>query len=209
MILFRYLSIDSMKGIIADSFRTDTKSCVSTCCICMFIALVVLTGCSKKSEYQEMEARELAKGIRRDSLFLGLKFGMTAKEFFAHCWQLNKQGLVMEGASNTTVLYKTHELKQPASMNFYPQFKNDKINKMPVTFSYDAWAPWNKHLFADSLQLDVLALFKKWYGEGFIAVHYPEKGTVYVKVDGNRRISIFKEGDMHVKALFTDLLAKE
>src|SRR3954468_23057067 len=114
MILFRYLSIDSMRGIIADSFCRDTKSGVSgaSTCVWVFLALVVLTGCSKKSEYQEMEARELAKGIRRDSLFLGLKFGMTAKEFFAHCWQLNKQGLVMEGASNTTVLYKTHELKQ-------------------------------------------------------------------------------------------------
>ena len=29
---------------------------------------------------------------------------------------------------------------------------------------YNAWAPWNKNLFADTLQTDVVELYKKWYG---------------------------------------------
>ena len=34
-------------------------------------------------------------------------------------------------------------------------------------------------------------------------------GTAYVKIDGNRRISIFKEDDLHVWAVFTDMSVKK
>ncbi|SDL49065.1 hypothetical protein SAMN05421823_106160 [Catalinimonas alkaloidigena] len=166
------------------------------------------SGCSAKSEYQELVDSELQRGVRYDSLFLGLTFGMTSQEFFDQCWDLNRQGRVMEGASNTTVLYRMAELPHPASMNFYPEFQQNRIVQMPVTFAYDAWAPWNKHLFADSLQLDVLALFKQWYGDGFIKVTHSTKGDAYVKVDGNRRITLYTDADdMQVHALFTDLTA--
>jgi hypothetical protein len=167
-----------------------------------------LPACSKQSEYQEIVRKELAKGVRQDSLFLGLQFGMTSKAFFAHCWEYNKRGIFTDGSANTTVLYQMHELKHPASMDFYPLFKDDRIYQMPVVIRYDAWAPWNKHLFSDSLQADVLGLFEQWYGKGFIEVNHSKKGKAFVKVDGNRRISITKDGDMRVRVIFTDLLAE-
>ncbi len=34
-------------------------------------------------------------------------------------------------------------------------------------------------------------------------------GTAFVKVDGNRRISIFKENELYVWAVFTDLSGKK
>ena len=121
--------------------------------------------------------------------------------------RLNKKGLLTDGNGNTAVLYKLDkELSHPASMNFYPDFHENRIYKMKTDFSYDAWAPWNKHLFADSLQLDVLKLYKKWYGaNNFVQITDSIKGTIFVKVDGNRRIIIGKYDDSHVKVNYTDL----
>jgi len=81
---------------------------------------------------------------------------------------------------------------------------------MRVIFSYDAFAPWNRRLFADSLQLDVLNLLKKWYKDrDFISISDDTKGTIFVQVDGNRRIIIGKYDDAHVKVDYTDLLVDE
>ncbi len=170
-----------------------------------FSSLMFFWGCSETSEYKRMEKRELASGERNDSLFLGVYFGMTSKKFYAHCWEMNKKELIKEGLNNSSVEYIPRELKAPGKMYFYPKFWEDKIYEMPVSFSYDAWAPWNKELFADSLQLDVRQMFESWYGKGFIEIKHPVRGSVFVKMDGNRRISIWKEDDRVVRASFTDV----
>ncbi|RMD98128.1 MAG: hypothetical protein D6816_16630, partial [Bacteroidetes bacterium] len=60
-------------------------------------------------------------------------------------------------------------------------------------------------LWADSLVLKVKDLMEKWYGPGFIEMKHPEKGTRYVKVDGNRRIILWAVDEQYVKALYSDL----
>jgi hypothetical protein len=82
-----------------------------------------------------------------------------------------------------------------------------RIYEMPVKFKYIGWAPWNKNLTSDNLQHNLVKWYEKTYGRGFIEVRHPLHGTAFVKVDGNRRISIFKENDLYVWAVFTDLLA--
>jgi hypothetical protein len=157
-----------------------------------------------------MVERELAKGNRQDSLFLGIRFGMTQKEFYGHCWELNHKELIKEGPQNLTVEYKMREeLSKPAVMNFYPEFHEDKIYQMPISITYEAWAPWNKNLFSDSLQVDVLRFFEKQYGKGFIKIEHPQRGIAYVKMDSNRRISIYKKNDSDVSVLFTDMLIEQ
>jgi hypothetical protein len=174
------------------------------------LLLLILGSCSKKAKYENWVERELASGVRQDSLFLGLTLGMTSKNFYAQCWELNKQGLIRQGTGNTSVEYRLEdELKHPATMNFYPNFHGDIIHEMPVRFKYDAWAPWNKELQADSLQLDVLQLMQEWYGEEFMDVTHPIHGTAYVRIDGNRRISIFKENESNVMVMFTDLTIEQ
>ncbi|MGD1893217.1 MAG: hypothetical protein ACFB15_21840 [Cyclobacteriaceae bacterium] len=176
----------------------------------IIMVLLMLVSCSKKAEYENWVDQELSSGVRKDSLFLGLELGMTSKNFYAHCWELNKQGLIRQGLENTSVEYKLDdELKHPATMNFYPNFHSDKIHEMPVTFKYTAWAPWNEQLQAGSLQLDVLQLMQKWYGEKFMDVSHPIHGTAYVRIDGNRRISIFKKNESDVMVMFTDLTVEK
>jgi len=61
---------------------------------------IFITACQSHEYYDKLEA-ELASGHRYDSLFLDISFGMTQKEFYAHCWELNKQGLISHGEKNT------------------------------------------------------------------------------------------------------------
>lgn len=154
-----------------------------------------------------MVKREQAKGVRYDSLFFGMRLGMQSQEFYSHCWDLNRQGLIMQGNSNTTVYYKVRDFKYPAGMDFYPTFYEDRIYEMPVTFTYDGWSPWIKGQRADSLKVEVLGLMEKWFGAGFIEIENPNLngGNAYVKVDGNRRISIYNLDDTKVFVDFVDL----
>ena len=170
---------------------------------------MMMTAC-RESEYERVLERELASNVRQDSLFLGIKLGMTSKEFYTHCWKINKQGLIRQGNSNTSVLYEMpNQLKFPAEMNFYPTFYEDRIYEMPVTFSYVNWAPWNKPTRADSLQVEVLDLMQKWYGEDFIEIPGENGKVAYVRIDGNRRISVSVLNERQVSVLFTDMLLNE
>lgn len=180
----------------------------------ILLSVVTITNCTSNNfqNYETLMAKEPASGKRADSLFLGIYFGMTPKQFYLHCWQLNKEG-ILTGDNTNAVLYhlQNGELNHDATMNFYPAFQNNRIYKMAATFNYDGWAPWNKNLMADSLQQSVIKLFKKWYpgGNPFLEINDNERGTIYVKVDGNRRITVGKYDDMKVKVDYTDLLTEQ
>jgi hypothetical protein len=166
-----------------------------------------LSGCYQ-SEYQKILKRELARNVRYDSLFLGLGFGMEAKQFYTHCWELNKKGLIMQGPSNLFVQYELHspDVKSKTYMWFYPDFSDNKISKMRVEFSYEAYAPWNAELANDKLLEDIKNLFEKWYGGTFIKeTNKAGDKTVWVKVDGNRRIRLFIKNVSTVAGDFSDM----
>lgn len=185
--------------------------------ILFYLLLFIITqsACedSDLRTYKKLVEKERSSGKRVDSLFFGIHFGMSSKEFYARCWELNKKGMLTDGLNNMAALYKlnNNELRHDGSMNFYPEFYENRIIKMPVTFQYDAWAPWNKNLFADSLKDDVLNLYKKWYpgGNPFIKMDDEKRGTIYIKVDGNRRITIGRYNDLQVKVDYTDLSVNE
>lgn len=173
-----------------------------------FIMLVIFIGCTPRERYNRWVRNELAGGKHEDSLFLGLRLGMTDKEFYGHCWELNKQGLIRQGEGNTTVLYKIDSFHYNAEMNFYPSFYEGRIWQMPVKYEYAAWAPWNTKLFADSLQLELVRNFRRWYGMDFLKVRHPIRGMAYINISGNRRTTIYKKDDHYVVVLFTDLLTE-
>lgn len=176
----------------------------------VLITAYIISSCSPKSKYDRMLERELESGVRYDSLFMGLYLGMPEKEFYTQCWKLNSKGLIRQGTRNMSVEYQLKdELNYPGTMDFYPEFINGKIFEMPVRFLYNGWAPWNKKLCSDSLQVQVLKFMKKSYGEDFMEVSHPKRGIAYVKINGNRRISIFKENEMYVWVVFTDMIVQK
>jgi hypothetical protein len=167
--------------------------------------LILLFSC--KSEYEKIESRELATGKVVNELFLGLELGMTKKEFFETCWDLNKKGILSNGPTELSVQYRpTMPSGLPVQMRFYPKFEEDKIYLMPIEFSYEGWAPWNEDLSAENLRDDVVKLFEEWMGPGFFEVTNEDKTQiVWVKIDGNRRIRIFKKHISAVRVEIVDL----
>ena len=170
------------------------------------LLLATFLAC-QKSEYHQLVKRELASGERHDTLFLNMTFGMSRDSFFAHCFKLNRQGLVHQGMKNNSVEYPLQDTlpKGVARLNFYPEFHDGKLYRMPVSFRYDAWAPWKTDMQVDSMLPDVLALLEEWHGGEFIPFGTPETGRGWVKVDGNRRILVTKEDIQRVKFTYQDL----
>lgn len=170
------------------------------------LALSIFVAC--KSDYEKMVARELKSGVRHDSIFFGLYFGMSSSEFYKHCFELNHQGLVTNGPENNTVLYTFNNYRDQLDMNFYPAFENDRIYRMGVVFNYRGWAPWNKNLYSDKLVPDVLDILEKWYGKGFIEIKAPDGKPAWVVVNGNRQILVLLQNERSVRVEITDLTVK-
>jgi hypothetical protein len=170
-------------------------------------ALLLLSSTSCQSEYEKMESRELKSGKVANEIFLGLELGMPQKAFYETCWELNKKGILSNGPSELSVEYTAKMSSgNAAKMRFYPKFEDQKIYMMPVEFTYEGWAIWNEDLAAEKLREDVIKLFEEWYGPGFIEVTNEDKSQiVFVKVDGNRRIRIFKKQISIVRAEIVDL----
>jgi hypothetical protein len=173
----------------------------------LFALGLVLLLSSCKSEYEKVESRELASGKSVNELFLGLELGMEKKKFYETCWDLNKEGVLSNGPGELSIEYSVDlPSGNPAKMRFYPKFEDEKIYMMPVEFTYEGWALWNEELTVENLREDVVGLFKEWYGPDFFEVANEDKSLIaFVKIDGNRRIRIFKKHVSIVRAEIVDL----
>ena len=87
----------------------------------LIAALISFSACSGlgSGEYDRLVKKELAKGTRSDSLFMGIYLGMPSQAFYAHCWDLNKKRVFTNGRHHTSVLYKRgKDLKNNYHINF-------------------------------------------------------------------------------------------
>jgi len=175
-------------------------------------------NCSDKPEqvYRRLEKKEMMSGVRYDSLFKGLYLGMPYTDFREHCMQMHIRREFREGGlkSGAWLEYKLkEEMKYPAAINFFPEFENQVISKMHAAIYYDSHVSFSEKPFAkDSLLHDVLNLMKTWYGDGFIKIDSPDslRDDIHVKVNGNRRITVYTDdSDYLINIWFVDLLAKE
>ena len=170
------------------------------------LSLLVFLGCNPEKKLERIIERELATGIRNDSLFLGLEFGITMDDFFDQCRKLNKQGLVTEGSKNMSVEYVFKDsLDRPVAFNFYADREADgPIHRYYTSFYYYAFA-LNRHLYADRLFEMLPAILMDWYGgnEPFKVVR---DGKEYIyKIDGNRMIELAIYDLSMVTATYYDL----
>lgn len=172
----------------------------SVCYIIFCFSLsFVLLGCNQSNEakYKHFEKMELAKGMRYDSLFKGLYLKMPFKEFRTYSFDMNIKGKFKQGGQKSPnwVQSELNEMSYPATLTFYPQFKKDSINEMNAAIYYEN-ATFNDGIFeSDSLMLDVLNLLDTWYGGKTFKIKSPNfyKEDVYVKVNGNRRITVYPD----------------
>ncbi|WP_209402319.1 hypothetical protein [Pseudozobellia sp. WGM2] len=182
--------------------------------ILVIFAFLIASCSSSVSQYQELVDKEMASEKRYDSILFGMKFGQTKKQFFERCWKLNKKGVIKQGPNNKFVEYrlplkKDQNLKDAIIMLFYGIFdRNNTMTGMDLQFSYNAWSLWNENLQSSELVPSVKDSLMKWYpGNDFKLLKMPkDTNSVFVKVDGNRRILIKPIDDPRiVKARIDDL----
>ncbi|MBO0323733.1 hypothetical protein J0X14_15595 [Muricauda sp. CAU 1633] len=162
----------------------------------IFIGMVCLASCKKSDaeRYVAFEKEQLQKGVVQDSLFLGLYFGMSKKEFREYCFEKNIQKQFWQGGRKNTawVESKIEGMEYPAAINFYPSFTNDTITEMNASIYYNGATYKDGTFESDSLLLDVLQLMDHWYGGKTFKVKSPVfyKNDVHVHLKGNCRITI-------------------
>jgi hypothetical protein len=171
---------------------------------------ILLTGCMQ-SDYTKLVKSELAKGIRKDSVLLGIHFKDTRNEFYGKCFDLNKQHLITEG-EGFSVQYLfvdslSHDQPTPMRLLFVPAFDdNEMLSNMDMKFNYVNWAPWDKHHQSDSLQLKVMDILMRWYGGNKFIVVDIKGNKIPIKLDGNRRLMIYKNDAQSVVVRVQDIL---
>lgn len=179
------------------------------------IVTFVFIGC--KSEYQRAIEKGLSTGIVHEDLILDMKVGWTRKEFYAHCWDLNKEEKISQGSGNKYARYyvkpgEYHGVTEEIDLLFYGIFDREEIMVgMDMKMSYVKWAPWNENLQSDKL----LEKMKQYYvhtygGSEFITINTGKEDLVAcVKVDDNRQILMYPTSDKDIAIKIEDLRFKK
>ncbi len=165
-----------------------------------------LTACDPANKLETAINQELESGIKNDSLFMGIHFGWTQKEFYDHCWKMNKQGIFANGSQGASVLYAFKDDEgYNVDFNFFPEYDDGRAYRYNASFGYNAWSPWNKQLQSDDLLKKLSGILLKWYGGNDLFKVTENKITTFYKIDGNRQIALRIKDDRLVVATFIDL----
>jgi hypothetical protein len=168
-------------------------------------------ACCVQSDYTRLVKAELAKGVRCDSVLLGIKLGDSLTEFRDKCFALNKEHITTEGPGYFVQYFFSDSSSKDKSptirLLFQPGYdKANRISDIEMKFSYMGWAPWNRQYYSDSLKLRLIKMLERWYrGNKFVIAHV-RKEDIPVKVDGNRRILVFEEVPQTVVVRVEDML---
>lgn len=184
-------------------------------CFFFLAAVVLMASCSasetNEKKYLEREKAELASGVRYDSLFENIYLDMDHDAFRELSLRKHVAKRFREGGlkSGSWVEFSIPEgMKYPAAMNFYPGFQDSRISEVNAAVYYQSDVKFETPFDADEFFKDVIGLMEKWYGQGFMEIEDPEKSkqSVWVKVDGNRRITVYRdENPTLVNVWFVDM----
>jgi hypothetical protein len=170
---------------------------------------LVLVGC--QSDYTRTVKEELAKGVRQDSLLLGVKFGDDREDFYGRCYDLNRAKIIDQGVGFSAKYIINDSMTQTPprdiALLFYPKFDSSNIiNGLDMEFRYPGWNSGIRNTQSDSLMTHVQKILLKWYkGNDFVIAKIDGKDTP-VKVDGNRRMMMKIEDEQRVLVHIRDLL---
>ena len=176
-----------------------------------FLIVIIFTMLSCESDYSKLVKRELATGVKNDSLFFGMRFNDTRQEFFGICQELNSKKLITHGPQNRFAAYtmKPNNVDESSiQMLFYGIFdKESNMTGVNMRFSYNGWFPNNKKYYADKLIPQLKDTLQKWFpGNDFLKVDLKELNKeTFIKIDGNRQIKMYVLDDKEVAVRIEDL----
>jgi len=163
-----------------------------------------LLGCAHQTEYESMVQQGLNSDREINDIFLGYEFGMTREEFLQSSWEMNQQQVITGGVK---IEYLIEDLKSTVKLEFYPEFENGVISKMPVSASYISWSPWNEQYNANELLKDLKTYYEDLYSTTFKQVDVPgiADDVPWVSIEGNREIRMYKKSVNTIHVEFIDL----
>jgi len=187
----------------------------------IIFCLLILTpflACEVESEYSKLLKKELKSGKSFNDLVLGLKIGQTKDDFYEICADLNKKKLITSGARNLYpeyILYPKDSVEngKKIRMSFMGIFDDDRIMKgMDIRFNYYSWIAWREEYNSDNLINEIKDTLQLWYpGNNFIEIDLKldsKNNFAYVKIDGNRQITMYKIDGRDVAVIIEDLSEK-
>jgi hypothetical protein len=175
----------------------------------MLAISVVIFSC--QSDYTKQVKSELAKGIRYDSVLLGINLGDSRDEFYGKCYDLNQKRLVTDGG-NGFVMYNfkdstVHKQTELLKVLFRPNFdKSNILAEMILDFSYSGWSPGASKYQSDSLLIATKKILLLWYGGNDFVIAKLGDREMPVKLDGNRRILLYVNNAQSVQVKVQDIL---
>ena len=182
------------------------------------LVLTLFLACEIESEYSKLLKKELKSGKSFNDLVLGLKIGQTKDDFFEICADLNKKKLITSGARNLYpeyILYPKDSVEngKKIRMSFMGIFDNDRIMKgMDIRFNYYSWIAWREEYNSDNLIDEIKDTLQLWYpGNNFIEIDLKldsKNNLAYVKIDGNRQITMYKIDGRDVAVIIEDVSEK-
>lgn len=158
------------------------------------VIMVMVVSCNDKEiSYEEYVAKELASGVRNDSLIYGIHFGMTEEEFKSYCTGMNLQKRFMPNPRGTAVRLEIQQgFSATVLFDFFPELIPDKpISKIAASMKYRDFSYYDKTYDIGNLVIETKDYFEGGYGGNkFIALPHENKllEHMYVKIDGNRKI---------------------
>ena len=187
----------------------------------IIFCLLILTpflACEVESEYSKLLKKELKSGKSFNDLVLGLKIGQTKDDFYKICSDLNKKKLITSGARSLYpeyILYPKDSVEngKKIRMSFMGIFDDDRIMKgMDIRFNYYSWIAWREEYNSDNLINEIKDTLQLWYpGNNFIEIDLKldsKNNFAYVKIDGNRQITMYKIDGRDVAVIIEDLSEK-
>ncbi len=184
---------------------------------CLLI-LSPFLACEVESEYSKLLKKELKSGKSFNDLVLGLKIGQTKDDFYKICADLNKKKLITSGARSLYpeyILYPKDSVEngKKIRMSFMGIFDDDRIMKgMDIRFNYYSWIAWREEYNSDNLINEIKDTLQLWYpGNNFIEIDLKldsKNNFAYVKIDGNRQITMYKIDGRDVAVIIEDLSEK-
>lgn len=144
-------------------------------------------------------------GIQEDSLMLGIQFGMTQDSFFSYCQKYNQNGEIFDSGSPLQAARKINWNGNNFQMNFYPNYKSDKIHKLEFECFHEGYSQWNKQYYSESILEDIKTYFEKEFQLRMESFDHEKFGKAYVAFTGNRRLRIFIKNQKMIGGEFLDM----
>lgn len=180
--------------------------------LCFFFIGLLIMNCKKELSYAAIAKQELSKSERADYLFDGIYLGMTFKDFYEHCRQMNQKGVFVPNANQSGVQALLNApFNAPVIFEFFPiaQTTNGPIVKVNASLKYRDFSFYGEQYAIKNLVKEAMDYYvQELGGREFIAI--PQKNKLiknyFVKLDSNRRITLIPSVDgSSLRVIFEDL----